>query len=146
MTSQYLSVNAIQSRRRISSKHFLFSHNPLQWNIFNSRERSFLFKERMTPDCLLHDLLITKLAAYGFEYDSLVFIQSYLSERQQRTKVNMPTTLILTYYMLFHKVLYQGHYFSVFILAICFTILIYAILPAMLRTIHYTPVTLTQKK
>ena len=32
-------------------------------------------------DCLLHDLLITKLAAYSFDYDSLVFIQSYLSER-----------------------------------------------------------------
>ena len=39
-------------------------------------------------DCLLHDLLIAKLAAYGFDYDSLVFIQSYLSERQQRNKVN----------------------------------------------------------
>ena len=32
-------------------------------------------------DSLLHDLLITKLAAYSFDYDSLVFIQSYLSER-----------------------------------------------------------------
>ena len=39
-------------------------------------------------DCLLNDLLIAKLAAYGFDYDSLVFIQSYLSEKQQRTKVN----------------------------------------------------------
>ena len=37
-------------------------------------------------DCLLHDLLIAKLAAYGFDYDSLVFVQSYLSS--QRTKVN----------------------------------------------------------
>ena len=25
-------------------------------------------------DCLLHDLFIPKLAAYGFDYDSLVFI------------------------------------------------------------------------
>ena len=39
-------------------------------------------------DCLLHGLLIAKLAAYGFDYDSLVFIQNYFSERQQRTKVN----------------------------------------------------------
>ena len=39
-------------------------------------------------DCLLHDVLIAKLAPYGFDYDSLVFIQSYLSERKQRTKVN----------------------------------------------------------
>ena len=29
-------------------------------------------------DCLLHDLLIAKLAAYGLGYNSLVFIQSYL--------------------------------------------------------------------
>ena len=40
------------------------------------------------PDCLLHELLIAKLATYGFDYDSFVFIQSYLSERQQRTKIN----------------------------------------------------------
>ena len=39
-------------------------------------------------DCLLYDILIAKFAVYGFDYDSLVFIQSYLSERQQRTKVN----------------------------------------------------------
>ena len=39
-------------------------------------------------DCLLHDVLTAKLAAYGFDYDSLVFIQSYLSERQRSTKVN----------------------------------------------------------
>ena len=97
MTNQYLSIDDIQSIRRISSRHFLFSHNPSQFNIFN---------EWMTPDCLLHNLLIAKLAAYGFDYDSLVFIQSYLSERQQRTKVNTPTTLILTYYMVFHKILY----------------------------------------
>ena len=38
--------------------------------------------------CVLHDLLIAKLADYCFDYDSLVFIQSYLSEKQQRTKVN----------------------------------------------------------
>ena len=36
----------------------------------------------------MHDLLIAKLAAYGFDYESLVFIQSCLSEKQQRTKVN----------------------------------------------------------
>ena len=31
-------------------------------------------------DCLLHDFLIAKLAAYGFDFDSLVFLQSHLSE------------------------------------------------------------------
>ena len=56
-------------------------------------------------DCLLHYPLIARLAAYGFDYDYLVFIQSYLLERQQRTLIT-PTALILTYYMVFHKVLY----------------------------------------
>ena len=39
-------------------------------------------------DCLRHDLLITKLAAFGFDHPSLCFIFSYLSDRTQRTKVN----------------------------------------------------------
>ena len=41
-----------------------------------------------TFDCLLHDILIAKLSAYVLDYNSLVFIQSCLSERQQRTKAN----------------------------------------------------------
>ena len=39
-------------------------------------------------DCLVHDLLIAKLEAYGFDYDSLRLIYSYLTERIQRTKIN----------------------------------------------------------
>ena len=39
-------------------------------------------------DTLIHDFLITKLLAYGFEYGALKFIKSYLSNRWQRTKVN----------------------------------------------------------
>ena len=39
-------------------------------------------------DCLSHDLLIAKLAAYGFEKSALKFIYDYLVNRQQRTKVN----------------------------------------------------------
>ena len=41
-----------------------------------------------TFDCLLHDLLIVKLAAYGFDYKYLTLIQIYLLNRQQITKVN----------------------------------------------------------
>ena len=39
-------------------------------------------------DCLNHDLMIAKLHAYGFDYSSLAYIYSYLSDRKQRTKVN----------------------------------------------------------
>ena len=60
--------------------------------------RKYLDKDRVsealltdlskTFDCLLRYLSIWKLAAYGFDYESLTLIQSYLSNRQQRTKVN----------------------------------------------------------
>ena len=39
-------------------------------------------------DCLSHDLLITKLNAYGFGMEALKLIQNYLSNRKQRTKIN----------------------------------------------------------
>jgi len=39
-------------------------------------------------DCLPHDLLIAKLAAYGVEYHSLFFIHDYLSNRKQRVRIN----------------------------------------------------------
>ena len=34
-------------------------------------------------DCIMHDLLITKLQAYGFDNDSLNFICNYLVDREQ---------------------------------------------------------------
>ena len=39
-------------------------------------------------NCLDHDLLITKLHAYGFSRSALELIYSYLNERKQRVKVN----------------------------------------------------------
>ena len=39
-------------------------------------------------DCLWHDLLIAKLHAYGFDYNSLKLILSYLSDRFQRVRIN----------------------------------------------------------
>ena len=39
-------------------------------------------------DCLNHDLLIAKLNSYGFDYNSLKLINSYLTGRKQRVRVN----------------------------------------------------------
>ena len=36
-----------------------------------------------------HELLIAKLLAYGFRKDSLKILLSYLSDRWQRTKINL---------------------------------------------------------
>ena len=39
-------------------------------------------------DCLPHDLIVAKVHAYGFSIDSLKLINSYLTERKQRVKIN----------------------------------------------------------
>ena len=39
-------------------------------------------------DCIRHDLLIAKLHAYGFSHEALLFINDYLTNRQQRVKVD----------------------------------------------------------
>ena len=39
-------------------------------------------------DCVNHGLLIAKLSAYGLNKDALQLIRSYLSNRQQRVKIN----------------------------------------------------------
>ena len=38
-------------------------------------------------DTLNHNLLLCKLKAYGFNKNALTFIQSYFTNRHQRTKV-----------------------------------------------------------
>ena len=38
-------------------------------------------------DCIPHNLLISKLTAYGFDYYSLLLIHSYLSNRKQPVKM-----------------------------------------------------------
>ena len=39
-------------------------------------------------DYLSHELIVGKLNAYGFSLSALKLMQSYLSERKQRTKIN----------------------------------------------------------
>ena len=39
-------------------------------------------------DCLVHDLLIAKLHAYGFDYQAIKLLYNYLSGRLQRVRVN----------------------------------------------------------
>ena len=40
-------------------------------------------------DCLSHELVLAKLHAYGFSIAALRLIHSYLTNRMQRTKVNL---------------------------------------------------------
>ena len=59
----------------------------------NAVDKGKRFGELLTDlskafDCLSHELLIAKLHAYGFDLPALKLIQSYLSNRKQRTKIN----------------------------------------------------------
>ena len=42
--------------------------------------------DRIVDDCVNHELIIAKLAAYGLNEGSLRLIQNYLSKRKQRAK------------------------------------------------------------
>ena len=39
-------------------------------------------------DCIPHDLLITKLYAYGLDKSALLYIYSYLKGRRQGVRIN----------------------------------------------------------
>ena len=40
-----------------------------------------------TFDCLSHELLVAKLSAYGVDISAVRFINDYLTNRKQRTKI-----------------------------------------------------------
>ena len=53
-------------------------------------------------DCILHDLLVVKLAVTCFDYQSLQIIEiSSINNKEQ--KLIMPSVVTLDFYMEFHK-------------------------------------------
>ena len=61
----------------------------IRQNIDNGKFSGMLFTDLSKAfDCLVHDLLIAKLNAYGFDYNALHLIYNYLSDRKQRTKID----------------------------------------------------------
>ena len=62
-----------------------------KWKLFLDRKGyagAVLMDLSKAFDTINHELLIAKLAAYGFSKDSLILILSYLSNRWQRVKIN----------------------------------------------------------
>ena len=47
-----------------------------------------LMKLSKAFDCILHDLLIAKLNAYGLDFDTKTFLHNYLKHRKQSVKIN----------------------------------------------------------
>ena len=88
--SQYLSNNLCGFRQGFSAQHCLIV---MIEEMKKSLDKGDVTGALLTDlskafDCISHDLLIAKLHAYGFDTDSLRLIHSYLSERQQRAKID----------------------------------------------------------
>ena len=77
-------------RARYSAQHCLLAMLE-KWKSAVDNKKTFgalLTDLSKAFDCLSHDLLLAKLNAYGFNLPALRLIQSYLSKRKQRTKIN----------------------------------------------------------
>ena len=85
-----LSIYQCGFRKGMSAQNCLLFMND-RWNKSldaNGKAGILLTDLSKAFDCLVHDLLIAKLSAYGFDYHSLKLIHSYLSDRHQRVRIN----------------------------------------------------------
>ena len=88
--SEKLSFLLCGYRKGMSSQNcLLFLIEKLKKSLDVSNKYGILLTDLSKAfDCLLHDLLIAKLHAYGFDHLALKLIYSYLSDRFQRVRVN----------------------------------------------------------
>ena len=71
-------------------------------------------------DCLPHDLIVAKLHAYGFSIESLKLINSYLTERKQRVKMNDQFSSWLDIVVGVPQDLYWDRFCLMYFYSICF--------------------------
>ena len=57
-------------------------------------------------DCIPHDLLITKLHAYGLDFDTVTFLDNYLKHRKQSVKTKNISSFLELYFLVYYKVHY----------------------------------------
>ena len=88
--NKYLSDYLCGFRKGISSQHSLIIMIEKIRKILDKGGYAGVLLTDLSKafDCIVHDLLIAKLNAYGFGYEALTFINNYLSDRKQRVRVN----------------------------------------------------------
>ena len=65
-------------------------------------------------DCIVHDVLIAKLEACVFSYEVFKVTFIYLTDRKHRTKVTIPSVILLTYCWMSRKVQFYNLFYSTF--------------------------------
>ncbi len=76
--------------RKGYNTQYVLMHLIEKWKnaLYQSKScRTLLMDLSKAFDCILHDLLIAKLQAYGMEENASTFMNSYLRNRQQRVKI-----------------------------------------------------------
>ena len=88
--NNFLSTFISAYRKNHSSNHVLLRLLE-EWKIHLDNKNfvgAILMDLSKAFDCIPHDLLIAKMNAYGFSFDTLVFFYSYLKRRRQNVKIN----------------------------------------------------------
>ena len=90
--TSFLSSLLCGFRKRYSAQHLLVRLlEKLKISLDEGgKARAVLMDLSKAFDCIRHDILIAKLSAYGFSREELTLINDYLTNRQQRFKVNGP--------------------------------------------------------
>jgi len=94
----FLSIFISAYRKRYSTNHVLMRLIE-NWKLQLDNNKwvgAVLMDLSKAFDCVPHDLLIAKMHAYGFDYDTLVLFLSYLKNRKQGVKVNNSISPLLT--------------------------------------------------
>ena len=81
LSEQYCLISMIEKWRKSVDKGKTFA------SLLTDLSKAF--------DCFPHDLIIAKLNAYGFGLSAIRLMQSYLSNKKQRTKINIKSFLML---------------------------------------------------
>ena len=94
----FLSIFISAYRKRYSSNHVLIRLIE-NWKLQLDNKKyvgAVLMDLSKAFDCVPHDLLIAKMHAYGFDYDTLNLFLSYLKNRKQGVKVNNSISPLMT--------------------------------------------------
>lgn len=93
-------------------------------------------------DCIKHDLLITKLPAYEFDFHSWKFFSIIWTKKNKEQKCRIPVVPTLIYHLDFCKNQYKVLFFSMQMFLICFVKNTSMALPTMLPIMLLTHVIL----
>ena len=94
----FLSIFISAYRKKYSSNHVLIRLIE-NWKLHLDNKKyvgAVLMDLSKAFDCVPHDLLIAKMHAYGFDYDTLNLFLSYLKNRKQGVKVNNSISHLMT--------------------------------------------------